>query len=137
MFDSKVKEKKRKKINSLVEQRMKETDSKDEKLVRQQIMKELRKKSKEKKNEELEVVKKQVRDKLGLYPPRVEIFCMSILSISLSSAGEDAKVIEKAVIKAVSKFHSKKKKARNPKMMLKKKATALIITENSKLWCPK
>ena len=66
MFDSKVKEKKRKKINSLVEQRMKETDSKDEKLVRQQIMKELRKKSKEKKNEELEVVKKQVRDKLGL-----------------------------------------------------------------------
>ena len=66
MFDSKVKEKKRKKINSLVEQRMKETNSKDEKLVRQQIMKELRKKSKEKKNEELEGVKKQVRDKLGL-----------------------------------------------------------------------
>lgn len=66
MFDSQVKEKKRKKINSLVQQRMKETDAKDEKLVRQQIMKELRKKSKEKKNEELEVVKKQVRDQLGL-----------------------------------------------------------------------
>ena len=66
MFDSQVKEKKRKKINSLVQQRMKETDAKDEKLVRQQIMKELRKKSKEKKNEELAVVKKQVRDQLGL-----------------------------------------------------------------------
>ena len=66
MFDSQVKEKKRKKINSLVQQRMKETDATDEKLVRQQIMKELRKKSKEKKNEELEVVKKQVRDQLGL-----------------------------------------------------------------------
>ena len=66
MFDSQVKEKKRKKINSLVQQRMKETDAKDEKLVRQQIMKELRKKSKEKKNEEVEVVKKQVRDQLGL-----------------------------------------------------------------------
>ena len=66
MFDSKVKEKKRKKINSLVQQRMKETDSKDEKVVRHQVMKELRKKSKEKKNEELEVVKKQVRDQLGL-----------------------------------------------------------------------
>ena len=66
MFDSQVKEKKRKKINSLVQQRMKETDAKDEKLVRHQIMKELRKKSKEKKNEELEVVKKQVRDQLGL-----------------------------------------------------------------------
>ena len=65
MFDSKVKEKKRKKINSLVQQRMNETDNKDEKLVRQEIMRELRKKGKEKKNEELEVVKKQVRDQLG------------------------------------------------------------------------
>ena len=65
MFDSKVKEKKRKKINSLVQQRMNETDTKDEKLVRQEIMRELRKKGKEKKNEELEVVKKQVRDQLG------------------------------------------------------------------------
>ena len=45
---------------------MKETDSKDEKVVRHQVMKELRKKSKDKKNEELEVVKKQVRDQLGL-----------------------------------------------------------------------
>ena len=60
MFDSKVKEKKRKKINSLVQQRMKETDSKDEKSVRKQIMKEQRLKSKEKKNGELETIKKQL-----------------------------------------------------------------------------
>ena len=65
MFDSKVKEKKRKKINSLVQQRMKETDSKDEKAVRKQIMKEQRLKSKEKKNGELETIKKQVRMELG------------------------------------------------------------------------
>ena len=64
MFDSKVKEKKRKKINSLVQQRMKETDSKDEKSVRKQIMKEQRLKSKEKKNGELETIKKQVRIEL-------------------------------------------------------------------------
>ena len=56
MFDSKVKEKKRKKINSLVQQRMKETDSKDEKSVRKQIMKEQRLKSKEKKNGELAIL---------------------------------------------------------------------------------
>ena len=65
MFDSKVREKKRKKINSLVQQRMKETESKDEKLVRKQIMKEQRLKSKEKKNGELETIKKQVRTELG------------------------------------------------------------------------
>ena len=65
MFDSKVKEKKRKKINSLVQQRMKETDCKDEKSVRKQIMKEQRLKSKEKKNGELETIKKQVRMELG------------------------------------------------------------------------
>ena len=52
-------------------------------------------------------------------------------------AGKDAKEIEKAVIKAVSRFHSKKKKAKNPKMVLKKKATAMITSENTKLWCPK
>ena len=67
MFDSKVKEKKRKKINALVQQRMIETDAKDEKLVRKQIMKEQRIKSKEKKNEELETIKKQVRKELGKF----------------------------------------------------------------------
>ena len=60
-----------------------------------------------------------------------------ISSLFISTVGQDAKVIEKAVIKAVSRFHSKKKKAKNPKILLKKKATALIINENTKLWCPK
>ena len=53
------------------------------------------------------------------------------------SAGKEEKVIEKAISKAVAQFHSKKKKAKNPKQMLKNKANALIINENSKLWCPK
>ena len=61
----------------------------------------------------------------------------NIVLIFIFIAGKDAKEIEKAVIKAVSRFHSKKKKAKNPKMVLKKKATAMIISENTKLWCPK
>ena len=65
MFDSKVKEKKRKKLNALVQQRMAETDSKDETLVRKQIMQEQRKKSKDKKKGELETIKKQVREEFG------------------------------------------------------------------------
>ena len=43
----------------------------------------------------------------------------------------------KAVSRAVAKFHSKKKKAKNPKLMLKNKANALIVKENSSLWCPR
>jgi len=118
MFDSKVKEKKRKKLNALVQQRMAETDSKDETLVRKQIMQEQRKKSKDKKKGELETIKKQVREEFA-------------------GKEEEEKVIEKAIQRAVAKFHSKKKKAKNPKLMLKNKANALIINENSKLWCPR
>ena len=67
MFDSKVREKKRKKMNSLVQQRVAESECKDEKVVRKQIMKEQRLKSKEKKNGELETIKKQVRLELGKF----------------------------------------------------------------------
>ena len=53
------------------------------------------------------------------------------------AAGEEEKAIEKAIRKAVAKFHSQKKKANNPKLMLKNKMDRLIIKENSKLWFPK
>ena len=45
--------------------------------------------------------------------------------------------MEKAVRKAVARFHSQKKKAKNPKLMLKNKADRLIINENKKLWFPR
>ena len=56
---------------------------------------------------------------------------------TLIAAGKEEKAIEKAIRKAVAKFHSQKKKANNPKLMLKNKMDRLIIKENSKLWFPK
>ena len=53
------------------------------------------------------------------------------------SEGQDDKVIDKAVKKAIAKFHSERKKAKNPKKVLKQKAEKLIHQQNSDLWCPK
>ena len=50
--------------------------------------------------------------------------------------GQDAKLIDKAVKKAVAKFHSEKKKLKNPKHRIKQQASKLIQNVNSDLWFP-
>eukprot|EP00092_Neocalanus_flemingeri_P035840 GFUD01039020.1.p1 GENE.GFUD01039020.1~~GFUD01039020.1.p1 ORF type:complete len:503 (-),score=224.51 GFUD01039020.1:44-1552(-) len=118
MFDIKAKEKLRNKVNKQVELRMKETGATDEKLVRIEINKELRAKRKEKKasnHEEVDTIKAEVMKTM---------------------AGQNKKVIEKAVNKATAKYFSKLKKSKNPQHILKQKADALIVNVNSQLWCP-
>eukprot|EP00090_Calanus_glacialis_P025876 TRINITY_DN4060_c0_g1_i1.p1 TRINITY_DN4060_c0_g1~~TRINITY_DN4060_c0_g1_i1.p1 ORF type:complete len:473 (+),score=195.37 TRINITY_DN4060_c0_g1_i1:39-1457(+) len=118
MVDIKAKEKLRNKVNKVVEQRMKATGAKDEKLVRIEINKEMRAKKKEKKasnHEEVEKIK---------------------IEVMKTMAGKGKKVIDKAVNKAIAKYYSKLKKSKNPQIILKQKANELIVDVNSQLWCP-
>jgi len=118
MVDVKAKEKSRTKVNKLVEQKIKETGAKDEKLVRIEVNKDLREKRKKNKasnHEEVDKIKAE---------------------LSKTMAGQGKKVIEKAVNKAVAKYYSKLKKSKNPQNILKQKADALIVDVNSQLWCP-
>ena len=74
MVDIKAKEKLRNKVNKVVEQRMKATGAKDEKLVRIEINKEMRAKKKEKKasnHEEVEKIKIEVMKTMG----KINICC--------------------------------------------------------------
>merc|ERR1719154_736756 len=50
--------------------------------------------------------------------------------------GSDAKVVEKAVRRAVAKHFSQLKKARKPGAVLKAKAENLLVTVHSRLWKP-
>ena len=117
MIDKKVKQKKRDKIQKLIQDRVKASEGKmTEQEARKAVMKEQRDQSKQKKRQsELEISQK-VRKELE---------------------GKDEKVIDKAVKKAISQYHSKNKKAKNPQTQLKKKADDLILNVNSRLWCPK
>jgi len=50
--------------------------------------------------------------------------------------GKDKKVIDKAINRAIAKYFSQLKKAKNPQHILKQKANELIVDVNSQLWCP-
>jgi len=118
MVDSRAREKRRNKVNKMVEQRMKETGATDEKLVRLEINREQRAKKKERKasnHEEVEKIKTEVQTKM---------------------VGKDKKAIDKAVNQAIAKYFSKLKKSKNPQNILKQKANELIVDVNSQLWCP-
>jgi len=118
MVDSRAREKRRNKVNKMVQQRMKETGATDEKLVRLEINREQRAKKKERKasnHEEVEKIKTEVQTTM---------------------AGKDKKVIDKAVNQAIAKYFSKLKKSKNPQTILKQKANELIVDVNSQLWCP-
>merc|ERR1719154_67898 len=97
---------------------MKETGAKDEKLVRKEINKELREKRKKNKASNHDEVEKIKAD------------------LNKTMAGQEKKVIDKAINKAVAKYFSKLKKSKNPQNILKQKADALIVNVNSQLWCP-
>ena len=117
MIDKKVKEKKRSKIQKLIQDRVKESDGKMTELeARKAVMKEQRAQGKQKKRQCEEEIRQKVRKELE---------------------GKETEVIDKAVKRAISQYHSKNKKAKNPRTQLKKKADNLILNVNSKLWCPK
>ena len=117
MIDKKVKEKKRNKIQKLIQDRVRNSDGQMTELeAKKAVMKEQRAQSKQKKRHSEQEISQRVRKELE---------------------GKDEKVIDKAVKKAISQYHSKNKKAKNPQTQLKKKADNLILNVNSKLWCPK
>lgn len=117
MIDKKVKQKKRNKIQKIIQDRVKDSDGQMTELeVRKAVMKEQRAQSKQKKRQCEQEISRKVRKELE---------------------GKDKKVIDKAVKKAISQYHSKNKKSKNPQIQLKKKADNLILNVNSKLWCPK
>jgi len=113
MLDLNVREKKRKKIKKLVEAKMKSGKSENE--AKKEVMKEQRLLSKEKKTQDLDKIKQKVEKDME---------------------GQDAKLIDKAVKKAIAKFHSEKKKLKNPKHRIKQQASKLIQNVNSDLWFP-
>ena len=68
MVDVKAKEKSRTKVNKLVEQKIKETGAKDEKLVRIEVNKDLREKRKKNKasnHEEVDKIKAELSKTMG------------------------------------------------------------------------
>ena len=101
MIDKKVKQKKRGQIQKLIQERLKICqDGKTEAEVKREVMKEQRALSKQKKRQSEEEIRQKVIKDLE---------------------GKEEKVIDKAVKRAISKFHSQNKKANNPRTQLKKK----------------
>ena len=117
MIDLKVRQKKRLKFQKLVEQRVLESNGeKSEKEVKKELMKEQRTKMKDKKKAAEDEIRQQVMKDM---------------------AGKDAKVVDKAVKRAIARSHSRNRKSKQPGAVLKEKAAALVVTVNTELWCPR
>ena len=114
MVDLKVKQKKRDKIQRMVELKVKE--GKSEKEAKKMVMKEQRLARKEKKTAAVEQIKEKINKEL---------------------ANEDSKVREKAIKRATAKYFSQLKKNKNPAAVLKQSAASFLEKNNGKLWCPK